>query len=167
MTFRSRNRVSHAVFVVAGILLSGPSGPRVSNRRPGPPKYHHCGSEEALVDRGDPGGGPATAQRRSMNAIDFRTTIRSSLSNWLTTAQARSRRGRHVTNSRPGASGAIGRWALEATDSSITFDRGANTFRWQKESADVVKPALRSPATEKTSASERVYRLERWTPPKQ
>ena len=57
--------------------------------------------------------------------------------------------------------------AIEATDSSITFDRGANTFRWQKESADVWTAVLSVPATEKTLASQRVYRLERWTAQKQ
>ena len=57
--------------------------------------------------------------------------------------------------------------AMEASDNCITFDRGVSKFRWEKESADVWKAVLQVPATEKTPASERIYRLERWTPPKQ
>lgn len=52
--------------------------------------------------------------------------------------------------------------ATELTDSSITFARGANTFRWQTESADVWKAVLRTPATGNAPAVERVYRMERW-----
>lgn len=50
--------------------------------------------------------------------------------------------------------------ATAISDSSITFARGANTFRWQKESADVWTAALSSPA------GERVYRMERFRPAK-
>lgn len=62
------------------------------------------------------------------------------------------------------------RWvATEVADNYITFSpvaRAKNTFRWQKESADSWKAVLTWPATEKTPAKERVYRMERWPPAK-
>jgi hypothetical protein len=59
--------------------------------------------------------------------------------------------------------------ATEVTDNSITFSSVANAknnFRWQKESADSWKAILTSPATDKTSTKEVIYRMERWPPAK-
>ncbi len=60
------------------------------------------------------------------------------------------------------------RWAAtELTDDHITFSpiaRAKNTFRWQKESADSWKAILSWPASEKSPAKERIYRMQRWPP---
>lgn len=60
--------------------------------------------------------------------------------------------------------------ATEVTDNYITFSpvaRAGNTYRWQKESADLWKAILTSAATDKAPAKEVVYSLERWPPAKQ
>jgi hypothetical protein len=57
------------------------------------------------------------------------------------------------------------RWvATELDDSSVTFSpvaKARNTFRWQRESADVWRAVLDYPASEGKPARRRVYRMER------
>jgi hypothetical protein len=62
------------------------------------------------------------------------------------------------------------RWATtESDDNSITFSpvaKARNTFRWQRESADVWKAVLDYPASGDKPARRRVYRMERLPQPK-
>jgi hypothetical protein len=62
------------------------------------------------------------------------------------------------------------RWAATALDDdSVTFSpvaKARNTFRWQRESADVWKAVLDYPASEGKPARQRVYRMERLPQPK-
>ena len=62
------------------------------------------------------------------------------------------------------------RWAAtELDDNSVTFSpvaKARNTFRWQRESADVWKAVLDYPASEGKPARQRVYRMERLPRPK-
>lgn len=62
------------------------------------------------------------------------------------------------------------RWgASELDDHSITFvpvERARNTFRWQRERADLWKAVLDWPAADGKPARQRVYRMERWPPAK-
>jgi hypothetical protein len=62
------------------------------------------------------------------------------------------------------------RWAAtELDDNSVTFSpvaKARNTFRWQRESADVWKAVLDYPASEGKPARQRVYRMERLPQPK-
>jgi hypothetical protein len=64
-----------------------------------------------------------------------------------------------------GNSGDGSRWAAtELDDNSITFSpvaKARNTFRWQRESADVWKAVLDYPAGGDKPARQRVYRMER------
>jgi hypothetical protein len=62
------------------------------------------------------------------------------------------------------------RWAAtELGEGSVTFSpvaKARNTFRWQRESADVWKAVLDYPASEGKPARQRVYRMERLPQPK-
>lgn len=62
------------------------------------------------------------------------------------------------------------RWAAtELDDNSITFSpvaKARNTFRWQRESADVWKAVLDHPASDGKPARQRVYHMERLPQPK-
>lgn len=62
------------------------------------------------------------------------------------------------------------RWAAtELDDNSVTFSpvaKARNTFRWQRESADVWNAVLDYPASEGKPARQRVYRMERLPQPK-
>ncbi|HVG28715.1 MAG TPA: hypothetical protein VM864_03250 [Pyrinomonadaceae bacterium] len=62
------------------------------------------------------------------------------------------------------------RWAAtELEEGSVTFSpvaKARNTFRWQRESADVWKAVLDYPASEGKPARQRVYRMERLPQPK-
>jgi hypothetical protein len=62
------------------------------------------------------------------------------------------------------------RWvATQLGEDSVTFEptaKAKNTFRWQRESADVWKAVLDYPATEGKPARQRVYRMERLIAPK-
>ena len=85
MISRRRNRIRPAVFLVAGILLSTVGCAR--EQPAATPANITTADLKKLSWIEGTWRGPATGQRRSMNAIDFRTTIRSSLRTWLTTAQ--------------------------------------------------------------------------------
>ncbi|MCA1643719.1 MAG: hypothetical protein LC785_17670 [Acidobacteria bacterium] len=69
-----------------------------------------------------------------------------------------------------GNGGDDSRWAATALDDdSVTFSpvaKARNTFRWQRESADVWKATLDYPANGDKPASQRVYRMERLPQPK-
>jgi hypothetical protein len=62
------------------------------------------------------------------------------------------------------------RWAAtELDDNSITFSpvaKARNTFRWQRESANVWKAVIDYPASDGKPARQRVYRMERLPQPK-
>lgn len=57
------------------------------------------------------------------------------------------------------------RWSASVIDDQgITFEplaKARNTFRWERESADIWKAILKWPATEGKPARERIYKMER------
>lgn len=69
-----------------------------------------------------------------------------------------------------GNGGEGSRWAAtELDEGSITFApivQARNSFRWQRESKDLWKAVLDWPAAEGKPARQRVYSMERLTPPK-
>lgn len=69
-----------------------------------------------------------------------------------------------------GNGGEGSRWAATTLDEqSVTFEpiaKARNSFRWQRESADVWKAVLDYPATENKPARRRVYRMERLPAPR-
>jgi hypothetical protein len=69
-----------------------------------------------------------------------------------------------------GGGGDGARWAATGLDdNSVTFSpvaKARNTFRWQRESADVWKAVLDYPAGGDKPARQRVYRMERLPQPK-
>ena len=75
-----------------------------------------------------------------------------------------------LKDGRFGNGGDDARWsATDISSDSIAFEpvaKARNSFRWQRESENLWQAILNWPASETKPARQRVYRMERWPPPK-